>query len=378
MGDSDLEEEDIKYEDFLRADPMKFYWQPFSVGSRLSERQEGMRKIVEAQKFFKTAIPSHILSNPDLLSKERYGDAPEERYVYKPPFNDENLPIEETPNNDEPSRYLRTMIDRLFEKGNASNLLIESHVNAFIEDDEERISSELKLLSDTEDNHAYNESLPEDVKLRLDMNEQELKTRRMEILDYIVFLKAQANPVICKSYVYRGPDIEAHIRETRSKFPPNVNVEWRKTEAGERVVVVSYTEMWKYDLKEVEYLREKYGDDLDSPDLEVDEEDVKLFQKIYTDFDKKTFEDQISWQQEANSYTEQLSFKNDTERIKKYGDLHYLFNDDYDPQLVTESDNENEFQAIKEEHENSKRRPQEPEESDDLPEIAKGPEGILR
>jgi hypothetical protein len=338
--DPKLRSERFKYEDFLRVNPKQLYWSPFSVQGRLSEKTAGLRQISEAEKFFKTAIPSQLKGHPELLTKARYGDAPVERYVFKSKFDYSSMPTEDPILDDGPGKYLRSLVDRLFEQGKAANLAKENITEVFVEEEENYYSkTELKSLSDTDEDLALKESIPEELRYSPDMGEQALKELRMNMMNMMLYLKAQPNPTYVESYIYKGVDIEAHIKEVKEKFPAEVSVEWRKLETGEKTVVISYKHKWRYSLEEVEYLTNKYGDLLAASEAEVDEADLPIIQKIFANFNPKLFEEEMAWQQQAKTLSEALSLKADTEELRNYGSLASFLNQDNE---MTESEEDEE------------------------------------
>eukprot|EP00359_Climacostomum_virens_P001391 CAMPEP_0204897514 /NCGR_PEP_ID=MMETSP1397-20131031/784_1 /ASSEMBLY_ACC=CAM_ASM_000891 /TAXON_ID=49980 /ORGANISM="Climacostomum Climacostomum virens, Strain Stock W-24" /LENGTH=866 /DNA_ID=CAMNT_0052065281 /DNA_START=151 /DNA_END=2751 /DNA_ORIENTATION=- len=365
--DPDFEEEGFKYEDFLRANPKKLYWSPISVEARLTEKDQGLKNISEAEKFFRTAIPSKLKGHPELLSKARFGDGPEERYIYKVDNQIEALPTEDTSLDDPQTNHLRSLVDRLFNDKKDTPVLIENQQKCFLEDEEYFYATnyDLKFYSDTDEDTDYKLSIPDDLRFRPDMTEEDLKEMRAKVMDAILYFKAQMNPAVVESYNFKGPDIEDHVKEVKAKFPPDVKVEWRKIESGDKVVVISYAKKWKYDLAEVEYLNNKYGEKLNSSELEVDAEDLELVQKIFSGFDRKEFENEVEWQLQARHYSEKISFAKDIEKVRNYGDLHYLMNSDDDNRLDSEEesgeekpreDRDEEEEFLDEEYEKKQRK----------------------
>jgi len=66
---------------------------PTTLWANQTEKEEFGIRIMDLEKFFHDAIPSIVKNNPELLSKARFSDYPEIRYVYKPKFNYATQPI---------------------------------------------------------------------------------------------------------------------------------------------------------------------------------------------------------------------------------------------------------------------------------------------
>ncbi|CAG9335516.1 unnamed protein product [Blepharisma stoltei] len=263
---------------------------PKSVWANLSEKEEFGTRMVDIEQFFHEAIPSELKLSPELLTKARFSDYPEVRYVYKRPFNYSDMPAPKISSDsagrsavkEEMMSFIRSLTSdkaTTEEAPQPRNLFGKEETNLF----NKETCKQLSIHTDSDEEEKFQAWVKTNVVH--DTNTKnirvQIKQNYMEIEGFLAEIAAKSDMAYTKQYIYEGDDVEEHIKDVKEKFP-SLDVTYAKDKFDQNIVLLRYEKKFKLNLDEIEKMHRKYFQQAkNNPDeLEIDEEDEELVQKL--------------------------------------------------------------------------------------------------
>lgn len=305
---------------------------PKTLWANLAEKDEIGSKIIELEKFFFDAIPSEVKQNQELLSKARFSDYPEIRYVYKPRFNYSDIPTPKDKSKDikreavkremlqnlrdwyqnKPSEESKLPPRMLF--GEEENMLLElkksQEIFTHTDSDEEALAqATIKANVDTDKD-------PEDIITNM-------RNSFAEVEGFLSEIAAKSDVQYTKSYVYDNKDIEDHIKAITSQYP-TLKVTHSKNKFDQNVVLISYAKTFKVNLADVERMYDKYFNQVQNnpnlEELEIEEEDLETINKLDSlDFSFEEIHEDMLTQMAEKHVQKYMADDTNLEDVKKWG-----------------------------------------------------------
>ena len=256
---------------------------PTNLWSSNRDKIQARQKILNYQQFFHEQVPAEVETNPKILQKEKYGDFPNVRFVFEPPYDYLKIPTDDIEKNTR-----RKRMGELRQK--VRNVLKDDEKAQIFEGELMTIGEEEKYINDNigdipvatdsdEENMAMQAANNTDTTKIKENFEKSLKEEKM-VKMLTEELASKSDLTYTRNFRYEGNDLENYLKELRNT--PNFKVAHAKNKLNEDIIQVAFENKFHVNYDDAKMIFEKYHKELSSglEEFEVDEEDAEKIQKL--------------------------------------------------------------------------------------------------